>query len=215
MKNYQSLHYRNYYAQDENGRYIPVTRAECFAKPEEPSAANPYKQRWFYDPEAGYAVRLERNQRGEETYRLGSSSLKRDERYRDWRTGCVLKNKDGCDHNCERCARRNTSRTVELDLKWSVENEDGDAEGRFEPASDDDVAAILEDKLLLEALFSALDTSLTNEQRDLVHAVFYEEKTERELAEDLGLKEPKSVNKRKHRIYEILRQDARLKRFFE
>jgi hypothetical protein len=99
---------------------ISVTRAECFAKPEEPSAANPYKQRWFYDPEAGYAVRLERNQRGEETYRTGAASLKRDERYRDWRYGCVLKGKEECGHNCESCTRRNTSRTVELDMKSTV-----------------------------------------------------------------------------------------------
>ena len=215
MKNYQRLSYQHYYAQDDSGRYVPVSRAECFATPQEPTADCPFKQRWFYDHEAGYAVRLERNERGEDTYRANATSLKRDERYRDWRIGFVLKNTDECDHNCETCTRQHTSRTVELDMKWNTENADGDPEGRFEPQSEDDVAAIAEDKQLLEALFSALGESLTNEQRDLVNAVFYEDKTERELAGELGLKEPKSVNKRKHRIYEILRNNETLKSFFK
>jgi hypothetical protein len=31
MKNYQSLYYKNYFAQNADGDYIPVNRKDCFA----------------------------------------------------------------------------------------------------------------------------------------------------------------------------------------
>ena len=51
MKHYQKLYYKHFYAQDENGEYIPVSKKVCFAPAEEPDTTNPYKQRWFYDQE--------------------------------------------------------------------------------------------------------------------------------------------------------------------
>ena len=80
MKNYQKLYYQHYYAQNSNGEYVGVSRRECFAPPENPTPENPFKQRWFYDTEAGYAVRLERSVLGETTYRSNDTSLKREER---------------------------------------------------------------------------------------------------------------------------------------
>jgi hypothetical protein len=65
MKNYQKLYYQRYYAQNENGEHLPVSRRECFAPGEEPTAANPFKQRWYYDPEGGYALRLARTRQGD------------------------------------------------------------------------------------------------------------------------------------------------------
>lgn len=53
MKQYQKLYYRSYYVQDMDGNIVPTSRSECFAKPEIPTKENPYKQRWFYDPETG------------------------------------------------------------------------------------------------------------------------------------------------------------------
>lgn len=82
MKNYQSLYYKNYFAQNADGDYIPVNRKDCFAPGETPTQDNPFRQRWFYDPEAGYAVRLERSQRGEDTYLMNTASLKKEERQR-------------------------------------------------------------------------------------------------------------------------------------
>ena len=78
MKNYQSLYYKNYFAQNADGDYIPVNRKDCFAPGETPTPDNPFRQRWFYDPEAGYAVRLERNQCGEDIYLMNSASMKRE-----------------------------------------------------------------------------------------------------------------------------------------
>ena len=66
MKHYQKLYYKHFYAQNENGEYVPVTKQVCFAAAETPDENNPYKQRWFYDPEAGYAVRLARTSDGDQ-----------------------------------------------------------------------------------------------------------------------------------------------------
>lgn len=89
MKNYQSLYYKNYFAQNADGDYIPVNRKDCFAPGETPTPDNHFRQRWFYDPEAGYAVRLERNQRGEDTYLMNAASLKKEERQRVKRSEMV------------------------------------------------------------------------------------------------------------------------------
>ena len=77
MKNYQGVNYRKYYAQDENGNYVEVDRKSCFARGETPSTANPLKQRWFYDEEAGYVVRLSRTIESEDIHRFISSDLKK------------------------------------------------------------------------------------------------------------------------------------------
>ena len=62
MLNYQKLYFQSYFKMLPNGTETEVTRRECFAPAEEPTPANPYKQRWWYDPEASYAIRLPRNQ---------------------------------------------------------------------------------------------------------------------------------------------------------
>lgn len=64
MRNYQKLHYHTYFLMNEDNSTVPCDRQTCFAAPEDlPGCA--YPQRWFYDPEAGYAVRLSRNAHGD------------------------------------------------------------------------------------------------------------------------------------------------------
>jgi hypothetical protein len=95
-------------------------------------------------------------------------------------------------------------------------NDEGD-EVVFEPADtskDADIIGVMEEKALLDTLYAALAT-LTAEDCDLIKEVFWDRKTERQLAPELGLKEPKSVNNRKHRILEILRQNEALQAFFK
>ena len=87
-------------------------------------------------------------------------------------------------------------------------------ETRYEPADPIDIQSVIEDQALLDTLHAALAT-LSQEDLDLIKDVFWKGKTERELAPLLGLKEPKSVNKRKHRVLEILRNNPDLKGFFE
>ena len=86
MLNYQKLHYDHYYVMNEIGETTACSRAECFA-PETYLPQCPYRQRWFYDPEAGYAVRLPRNQKGNELGLRNQADLKREERYASRRAG--------------------------------------------------------------------------------------------------------------------------------
>ena len=84
MPNYQKLHYDRFYIIDSNGLTTPCTRAECFAIPEDCPSCE-YKQRWYYDEEAGYALRLPRTQMGEDLGLRNQADLKKEERYRDRR----------------------------------------------------------------------------------------------------------------------------------
>jgi len=85
----------------------------------------------------------------------------------------------------------------------------------FDPAAPDDIQCIVEEAALLETLMTALATILTPDEWDLLAAIYRDGKTERQLAPELRLKEPKSVNKRKHRALEKLRNHPALKAFFE
>lgn len=59
------------------------------------------------------------------------------------------------------------------------------------------------DKLLREKLQLCLP-KLSNMERSLIHALFYERKTEREYAKTLGISQ-KAVNKRRHKVLAKLR----------
>ena len=84
MLNYQKEHYSRYYIMSPNGTSVECSRSECFAEPT--SLPNcPFKQRWFYDKEADYAVRLPRTQMGEALGLRNQADLKKEERYRDRR----------------------------------------------------------------------------------------------------------------------------------
>lgn len=88
MKNFQKLHYDNYYLMNEDGTTVLCDRKTCFAPPEQ-LTDNPYIQRWFYDPEAGYAVRLSRNAHGDAIGRRCMADLKKNERVQERRAGQV------------------------------------------------------------------------------------------------------------------------------
>ena len=213
-----------YYILSEDGtQQTKVTRVECLARTEEAGIELP--QRWYVDEEASLVVRLPRNQMGEDLARENMRFIWREAKHAERNCSCVLKGTDKCKGwkpdadgfvECDCCQRPNRSRTVELDMHFQRENDgDGDSpEARFEPADPNDFQSVLEEKALLDTLYAALAT-LAQEDRDLIKDVFWHGKTERELAPLLGLKEPKSVNKRKHRILEILRQNEALKGLFE
>src|SRR5690625_1881430 len=96
MKNYQRVNYRKYYAQDENRNYVEEDRKTRFDSSEPHTEDNSYKQRCFYDEEAGYVVRLSRTKKSEDIHRLNSTSLKREERYRNRKFACIYKDTDKC-----------------------------------------------------------------------------------------------------------------------
>lgn len=66
------------------------------------------------------------------------------------------------------------------------------------------VAEIVEDKLLLDMLFEAL-AELTEDERGLIDALFYEDKSERQIARETGIPQ-KTVNNRKKAILKKLRK---------
>ncbi len=163
MKNYQRVNYRKYYAQDENGNYVEVDRKTCFASGQAPTEDNPYKQRWFYDEEAGYVVRLSRTKESEDIHRMSSTSLKREERYRNRKFACIYKNTKKCDQNCNSCIHENTSRTVELDKNWS--NGNSEMSTFFTPADDSqDIISILQDKELDRLIKAAFENFSPEDQ---------------------------------------------------
>ena len=185
MKNYQRLYYKNYYAQNEKGEYIPVSRKACFAPAEPPTEDNPFKQTWFYDLEAGYAVRLERNKQSDDIHRLNDTSLKREERYRNRKFECIWKNTSYCDQNCIDCTRKNTCRTVELDKTWTSENSD-EMRSIFDPIDEtQNITEIIEDKELFSILASALD-KLSAEDKQLF-SYLINKKSKRFIAENRNI----------------------------
>lgn len=184
MKNYQSIYYKDYYAQNEKGEYVKVDRKVCFAPAEPPTKENPYKQRWFYDEEAGYAVRLIRNQTNEDIHRFNSTSLKREERYEYRKFSCIWEKTKNCDQNCEQCNRKNKSRTVELDKTWT--GDDDEMESSFTPIDkSQNVLKIIEDKELMAALLVAYD-GLSSEDKLLFNFLINKEK-KKVIAEKLNI----------------------------
>lgn len=211
-----------YFILSEDGKqHTQVTRKECLAATDEPT--NLYQQRWFVDEESGFVVRLPRNANCEEIARENMRYIWREQKQQERKCECIYKGTTKCSgwetapdgtRECDYCQRKNVSRTVELDMFFQ---DDGNSESftpQFEPADDFDITSFLEDKSLLDTLYSAL-AALTSEEKSLIKDIFWQSKTERQIAPKLGLKEPKSVNKRKQRILEILRRNKDLKNFFK
>ena len=91
---------------------------------------------------------------------------------------------------------------VRKDMEYSLEALEA---GGFEAVSQekliDDTAA---DKLLLDELYAALD-ELTDDERSLIDALFYRERSERDVAREAGVSQP-AIHKRRNRILEKLKK---------
>lgn len=180
---------------NDDGADRTVSRAECLAAPD--ASDNPYPQRWFVDEESGLVIRLPRTANGEaqarENMRYIWREKKHEERWADRVLSTIItadadKDESGCGDD------------IALDLA--------------DESEESDIAAVAENKALLDTLYTAL-AELTREERELLRAAYWQAKTEREIAPMLGLKESASVNKRKKIILEKLRQNDALKKFFD
>ena len=189
MRNCQKLYYQHYFEMLPNGSEIEVTRRECFALAEDPSPANPYKQRWWYDPEASYAIRLPRNQMGDDLGKRNAANLKAEERYQ---------------------ARKVENCPGELDKPIAC-GDDGNTV--FIEVADEtvDVLAILEDREQLSALISALN-KLAPDDRELWNCLVNKVKKQ-DIADRFNLTLD-GVYYREKRLKSILRADATLKTFY-
>ena len=190
MRNYQKLYYQHYYEMLPNGTETEVTRRACFAPAEDPTPANPFKQRWYYDPEASYVIRLPRNQLGDDLGKRNAADLKALERYQ------VRKDK-----NCP----------GELDRPITCGEDGNDI---FIEVEDEtaDILDILEDREQLAALISMLN-KLAPEERELWNCLVKKVKKQ-EIADRFGITLD-GVYYREKRLKSILRSDATLKIFYE
>lgn len=190
MKNYQNLYYKHYYEMLPNGMETEVTRRACFAPAEDPAHGNPFKQRWYYDPEASYVIRLPRNQMGDDLGKRNAADLKASERYQ---------------------ARKVENCPGELDRPISCGDDGSDV---FIDVADEaaDILAILEDREQLSALISALN-KLVPDDRALWDCLAKKAKKQ-DIADRFNITLD-GVYYREKRLKSILRSDATLKTFYE
>jgi len=143
---------------------------------------------FFVDEASGRVVRLPRSEFGELIARENMRSV--------WRE--------------QKQTQRRAEREVSLDSAVS-----GDGPIKIKLPNDPMVVdQVVEDNALLAVLRAAI-ADLTAEEQALVFEVFWNGKTERQLAPELGLKQAKSVNKRKHKVLETLRANVALAGFAE
>lgn len=144
MRNYQKLFYQHYYTMTPDGVETETTRRECFAPPEDPTPGCPFVQRWWYDVEANYAVRLPRSPLGETLGKRNAADRKK----------------------AERTAISDAEHTA-IELDKPVGYGDDGSEVYTELADETaDIYAIYEDKAQLEALMDVLNT-LSDDDREL------------------------------------------------
>jgi RNA polymerase sigma factor (sigma-70 family) len=98
--------------------------------------------------------------------------------------------------------RERKRRQVRAEKELSLE---AFADAGFEiPSGQALVDEIVEDKLLLDMLSKAL-SELTDEERFLIDELFFNDKSEREIAREAGVSQP-AIHKRRNRILEKLKK---------
>lgn len=134
----------------------------------------------------------------EEVYRAYKRPAWAERKRQERSKRCVISNgKDGtkrCTDDCSKCDKQRTGSVLSLN-KFI---DDG-----YEITDPVDLAEFVADKLLLEQLVSALD-ELGPDERSLINALFYKERTERDYAAEIGISN-QAVGKRKHKVIEKLR----------
>ncbi len=95
-----------------------------------------------------------------------------------------------CNGVCSQCQYSCSGKPASLE---QMEEEVG-----FTPADEFSVEAIIEQKMMIEALYAALDM-LDELDRQIIDLLFYRELTERKVAELVGMSQ-KGVNRRKQKI---------------
>lgn len=103
--------------------------------------------------------------------------------------------------------REAKQKEVRGDMEYSL---DALEDAGFEAVSNDPlVDEIVADKLLLDELYAAL-AELTDDERNLIDALYFREKSERNIAAESGIPQT-TINYRKNRLLEWLRK--KLKNF--
>lgn len=134
----------------------------------------------------------------EEVYRAYKQPAWVERKRRERKKRCAISDGRGgtkrCEGDCGKCGRQRTGSVLSLDRL---------AEDGFDYADPSSVSGLVEDKLELELLAAALD-KLAPDEKSLIRALFYEERTVRDCAAEIGISH-QAVVKRKQKILEKLR----------
>ncbi len=130
----------------------------------------------------------------EEVYRAYKRPLWAEHKRKERAKRCRDENGFRCTKDCRTCEKSREGSILSLD-KF---NDEG-----YEVADSVDLAELVADKLLLEQLVDALD-DLDPDERSLISALFYNDRTERDYASEVGISH-QAVGKRKQKVIEKLR----------
>lgn len=184
MKNYQKLSYQEYRVMLSDGSSIVTTRQECFSI--EPVSENcPFKQRWYYSPDQYMAVRLPRNELGEQLGKDNAADLKAQ----------------------ERLIARNRERNTEID---AYTTEDCVYFEIPDPDTSVEDTAIM--KAELDAIHRSI-SELPDELKDLCKALIRKEK-QCSIAARYGVTDA-AIRKRIKKLRSVLLKNEEIKIFFE
>ncbi len=156
------------------------------------------KNKDFYDGSWHLTIEDQVVEVTEEVYRAYKQPLWAERKHEEREKRCIISNGKGktkrCMEDCSTCDKQRTGSVLSLD-KFS---DDG-----FDVPDSINIDELVEDKLLLEELFAALD-ELDPENRRIAE-LFSMGKTERDISEYIGCAQ-KTVNNRKIKIFAQLRE---------
>lgn len=130
----------------------------------------------------------------EEVYRAYKRPLWAERKRQEREKRCRGEKGNRCTKDCSKCDKQRTGSVLSLD-KFIEEG--------FEVADSVDIAELVADKQLLEELAAALNE--LDPQNRRIAELFGEGLSERQIASQVGLSQ-KTVNKRKAKIFDQLRQ---------
>lgn len=130
----------------------------------------------------------------EEVYRAYKRPLWAEHKRKERAKRCRDENGSRCTKDCRTCEKTRDGSILSLD-KF---NDEG-----YEVADSVDLAELVADRLILEQLVKALD-DLDPDVRSLINALFYNDRTERDYASEVGISH-QAVGKRKQKLIEKLR----------
>lgn len=156
------------------------------------------KNKDFYDGVWHLTVNNQVIEVTEEVYRAYKRPRWNEHKREEREKRCIVSNDSGgtkrCTDNCSNCHNQRTGSVLSLE-KF--------IDDCFEVADAVDVAGLIEDKLRLEELYTALDELDPDNRR--IMELFSIGKSEREIATDIGLSQ-KAINKRKTKLLAQLRE---------
>ena len=215
FNNFLKRSYKHYYIQNSSGEWEEVDRLVCISYDSATSFTGRYPQRWFYDFESDYIVRLSRDSAGEQLYNAVRYLRRKEKKHTAEQFGCVGTDCPKCkgweeivdgEPKCKNCPNKVV--LVALDK----ENDQTDTSSYLELDSGIDIGLHYETSYLIETLYAVLG-GFTSEEQKLWNCLAAEMKR-KDIALLFGWTEDK-LYYRQTLLFKKLRSNERLKDFFE